>query len=415
MRGTNKARYLARRKPKRPSSGGIRQGPEVEIRGSENDLADTNLAPDFLEQLSDHGNTLFEIEANADTQARKNRTKILALQAISDFQRGDFQAAKARIKNAAGNGARKKAIGRVLATSSHLSLSRAWGLIGNSRRQHQQKQQAIKSSSPLFGAWLNLIEGSQQIAKGEQTEFQQLYATKEGKVSDKWESYLPNYEKWCTPYKNFRVRLLEIGVQNGGSLEIWAKYFPRAEIILGSDINADCGRLQFQDHRIKIVLGDINAADVRSQIMAHSDRFDIIIDDGAHTSTSILEAFSGYFSKLSYGGLYIIEDLHCSYWPKFGGGLRGERTSIEFFKRLIDFMNAEHWMKAINVSDEYLALLSSFNVRLTLKDLQEIHSISFANSMVFIEKKRISNNVLGKRIIRGRDAKVAPKILELGI
>ena len=38
------------------------------------------------------------------------------------------------------------------------------------------------------------------------------------------------------------------------------------------------------------------------------------------------------------GGLYIIKDLHTSYWSEFGGGAH-PRTTISFLKGLIDEVN----------------------------------------------------------------------------
>jgi len=57
-----------------------------------------------------------------------------------------------------------------------------------------------------------------------------LYQAHQGKVSDKWGSYLQSYNDLFASYSNQPVRILEIGIQNGGSLEIWAKYFPNAEV-----------------------------------------------------------------------------------------------------------------------------------------------------------------------------------------
>ena len=38
----------------------------------------------------------------------------------------------------------------------------------------------------------------------------------------------------------------------------------------------------------------------------------------------ILNSFEYLYPKLKIGGLYVIEDLHTSYWPKFGGGLNNK-------------------------------------------------------------------------------------------
>ncbi|HEX9872458.1 MAG TPA: hypothetical protein VGC99_28455, partial [Candidatus Tectomicrobia bacterium] len=46
---------------------------------------------------------------------------------------------------------------------------------------------------------------------------EQLYAEHSGKVSDKWSSYLTEYGRIFADYRHKPIRLLEIGVQNGGS------------------------------------------------------------------------------------------------------------------------------------------------------------------------------------------------------
>lgn len=52
---------------------------------------------------------------------------------------------------------------------------------------------------------------------------QQLYQEHHGKVSDKWSLYLAEYDRLLSPYRERAVNLLEIGIQNGGSLEIWTR------------------------------------------------------------------------------------------------------------------------------------------------------------------------------------------------
>jgi hypothetical protein len=38
----------------------------------------------------------------------------------------------------------------------------------------------------------------------------------------------------------------------------------------------------------------------------------------------------------------MVEDVHTSYWPEFGGGLRSSGSFIEFAKRLVDELHAYH-------------------------------------------------------------------------
>ena len=66
-------------------------------------------------------------------------------------------------------------------------------------------------------------------------------------VSDKWLSYFPIYSVYFSKFKNKKINLLEIGIQNGDSLEIWLNYFKSANFILGSDIDSKCKNLNFKN------------------------------------------------------------------------------------------------------------------------------------------------------------------------
>ena len=83
-----------------------------------------------------------------------------------------------------------------------------------------------------------------------------LYETHQGKVSEKWALYLNDYDHILAPYRNQAISLLEIGVHNGGGLEIWSKYFPQAAHIIGCDSNKKCQTLHYDDARIQVVIGD---------------------------------------------------------------------------------------------------------------------------------------------------------------
>lgn len=123
----------------------------------------------------------------------------------------------------------------------------------------------------------------------------ELYAQHDGRVSQRWSSYLTTLDRTLSSRRDDPVRMLEIGVQNGGSLEIWARYLPEAERLVGCDIDAACAALTFDDPRIHVVVGDVTEPDVRSTIAGHSEQFDVIIDDGSHRSADIITAFVTMF------------------------------------------------------------------------------------------------------------------------
>lgn len=234
----------------------------------------------------------------------------------------------------------------------------------------------------------------------------QLYERHQGKVSDKWTAYLDAYDRIFNCLRDMPVRLLEIGVQNGGSLELWAEYFARAECVVGCDINSDCAKLIYGDARISIVTGDANEAAVAGEISLLSDAFDVIIDDGSHVSGEIVRSFCRYFEKLADGGIFVVEDLHCSYWRQFGGGILYRFSSIEFFKRLADVINYEHWGVSGDRREIVEDFLEHYQSEVSGGLLAHINSVEFVNSMCIIRKKSPSENALGLRFIAGNDASV---------
>ncbi len=239
----------------------------------------------------------------------------------------------------------------------------------------------------------------------------QLYRTHDGKASDKWSIYLDEYDRIFSKYRNQPVRMLEIGIQNGGSLEIWSKYFPRAASIIGCDINPACGLLNFDDKRISVVVGDANADETQRHILEKSEAFDIVIDDGSHKSSDVVQTFSRYFPHLAEGGVFVVEDLHTSYWQDFEGGLYDPLSSMSFFKRLLDLINHQHWGLEHSRADALVAFADRYGIAFDETSLTSIHSIEFLNSLCVITKRPLLENVLGPRFVSGRSAAVVPEIL----
>jgi hypothetical protein len=49
---------------------------------------------------------------------------------------------------------------------------------------------------------------------------------------------------------------------------------------------------------------------------------DILIDDGGHTMKQQIVTFEVLFDHVKQDGVYLVEDLHPSYWKEFGGGYK---------------------------------------------------------------------------------------------
>ncbi|HWR00322.1 MAG TPA: glycosyltransferase [Chlorobaculum sp.] len=240
-----------------------------------------------------------------------------------------------------------------------------------------------------------------------------MYDNHQGKVSDKWLLYLEEYDRQFLPYRDKAVNLLEIGIQNGGSLEIWAKYFGNGQNIVGCDVNAICAGLRYDDPRVQVVVGDINSDATEKTIISYTDAYDIVIDDGSHMSGDIVQSFCRYFRLLKDGGIYVVEDLSCSYWQKYDGGLYEPFSSISFFKRIVDSINHEHW----GIEKTRAELIHGFGERYgaAVDDelLGTVHSVEFFNSLCIVRKRDGVMNYLRDRVVVGQTAMVSPEVAAL--
>jgi 23S rRNA U2552 (ribose-2'-O)-methylase RlmE/FtsJ len=200
--------------------------------------------------------------------------------------------------------------------------------------------------------------------------FAELFIAHTGNVSSKWAQYLEVYERYFAPHRNKRCKILEIGVQNGGSLQLYQKYFSFAEKIVGVDIDPKCKRIE--SGNIYIEIGSQADREFLDDVNAEHGPFDIVIDDGSHVFEHQISSFEALFPHLSSTGVYIVEDTHTSYLPDFGGGVRKQDTFIEYGKFVLDQVNAPFFADSTHQT-AWLA--------------EHLYSVSFYDSMVVFEKR----------------------------
>jgi len=223
-----------------------------------------------------------------------------------------------------------------------------------------------------------------------------LFFEHSGKTIDKWEQYLGIYARELAPLLalNQPVRLLEIGVQNGGSLELWAKYMPEGSEIIGVDIDPRVGALTFEGN-VRAFVAD--ATDAAAMLAAIGDKtFDVIIDDGSHRSPDVIATFSALYNRLAYGGRFIVEDMHASYWAALDGGFRDASSAVEFFKGLVDGLNADHFEGEIPAAAGQE--LRRYN--------RSLARISFYDSVIVIEKLPSPKDAPYRKLLSGLVAEI---------
>jgi hypothetical protein len=166
-----------------------------------------------------------------------------------------------------------------------------------------------------------------------------IYANNKGAIVHKWHHYLPLYDRYFSVFRGRPVKFLEIGVSEGGSLQMWREYFGSDAIIFGIDINPDCAKLNGLAGEVRI--GSQADPKFLDSVIEEMGGVDVILDDGSHQMGHIKTSFKQLFPRLSADGIYMIEDLCCSYWRPFGGGYRSKSSAFHFISEMIDDMH--HW------------------------------------------------------------------------
>jgi hypothetical protein len=192
-----------------------------------------------------------------------------------------------------------------------------------------------------------------------------------GRLVHKWIHYFEIYERHFARFRGTPVQIVEFGVSQGGSLRMWRDYFGPQANIVGVDINPECKR--FEEAGVRIVIGDQEDRAFLRGLAGSLPRVDILIDDGGHTMRQQIHTFEELFPLVTDNGVYLVEDLHTSYWSDWGGGVRRNGTFIEYSKDFIDRIHAWHSREPKRLA------VSAFT--------RSVHSLHYYDSVLVIEKR----------------------------
>lgn len=124
-------------------------------------------------------------------------------------------------------------------------------------------------------------------------------------------SYTGAYEFLLSPYRDREVRLLEVGVQYGGSSLLWHDYLPKSRLSL-VDVANQVGPNIFSrmdESRYRLYIADAYADSTVKEVAEDAKGFDVMIDDGPHSLQSQILFINKYLPYLNEGGILIIEDI----------------------------------------------------------------------------------------------------------
>lgn len=202
-------------------------------------------------------------------------------------------------------------------------------------------------------------------------ELEEYFRNNNKKLIYKWVHYFDIYDRHFSKFKDKEITILEIGVSQGGSLQMWKSYFGGAAKIYGIDIDPKCKELE--EENIKIFIGSQSDRKFLREVKKIIPPIDILIDDGGHYVNQQIVSYEELFDHVKEDGVYLCEDLHTSYWLKYGGGYKRRGTFIEYSKNFIDSLNAYH-------SEQKRLKANKFT--------KSVDSIHYYDSILVIEKRK---------------------------
>lgn len=121
------------------------------------------------------------------------------------------------------------------------------------------------------------------------------------------------YEENFSKLRNSKIKLVEIGVRGGASIQLWKSYFSSNAKIYGIDnlevkeihgipVNNDWAT----GDNVKFIVGDAYSEEIVNKL---PNNIDILIDDGPHTFESHVNLIKLYLPKMNKNSMIIIEDI----------------------------------------------------------------------------------------------------------
>jgi len=186
--------------------------------------------------------------------------------------------------------------------------------------------------------------------------------------------YVMMYEKLMEKSRLTTKNLLEIGYGEGGSIKMWADYFPNAQIHCIEYFDDEYKNVW---HSPALDVPDLNVIEGDSTKLETWDAvpfdLDYIIDDGSHFPQHQMDTFLSGFSHLKSRGLYFIEDTHCSFQTEYG------YTDL-IYKWVFDFV-VKQQTPGRNYGGNF------YQCRGAMEDIvKDVYSYSFYKSIICFEK-----------------------------
>jgi hypothetical protein len=188
----------------------------------------------------------------------------------------------------------------------------------------------------------------------------------------KWAHYVPVYERLLSPLRGRPITLIEVGVGDGGSLEVWRRYLGPAARIIGVDCDSAASRLA--DESVEIVIGDQSNPAFWAELLQRTGPVDVLIDDGGHAPDQQIVTVACAVAHLRDGGVIVVEDTHSAFMPKNYPAAR-RFDLMAFAQHVVAAMHRRNPMVTHGVDD-------------AMGFAKAIHRVEFVESMIVFHVDR---------------------------
>lgn len=138
--------------------------------------------------------------------------------------------------------------------------------------------------------------------------------------------YLPTYTR-IAKILGPAARVCELGVWNGGSLDLWRALFPEATIA-GVDNDPQA---YWPDDTIRIAMNQDDPGLVKV-LDSHEEEWDLIVDDASHDGKLTQASLDLLWPLVAPGGFYVIED----WFTGFDSFPEWDESMVDVAKSLLD-------------------------------------------------------------------------------